>query len=140
MGPSRERMFNLVSIVGQAQEPSSTAAAACRNWPVVRGNSTSAKRGASGSAVSAWAAATSSTLRASSAFGKARQKFRDLFWRCQAEQIRRLRCGRQRGITIRPGTDGKLVWQQFTRGGILGAEGTAGDGRPPFTGDENSLD
>ena len=57
-------MFSLVSIVGKAQEPSSTAAAACRNWPVVRGNSTSARRGAFGSAVSAWAASTNSALRA----------------------------------------------------------------------------
>ena len=64
-GASRERMFRFVSIVGSAQEPSSAAAAAWRNWLVVRGSSTSARRGDLARAVSMWAASTISPLRAS---------------------------------------------------------------------------
>ena len=54
------RIFDFVSIVGSAQEPSRAAAAAWRNWLVVRGSSTSFNRGALGSAVSALAIATRS--------------------------------------------------------------------------------
>src|SRR5208282_1243806 len=64
-GASIERMFNFVSIVGIAHEPSRAAAAAWRNCPVVRGNSTSARRGDFGNAVSACAISTRSDLRAS---------------------------------------------------------------------------
>ncbi len=65
IGASRERMLSLVSMVGSAHEPSRAAAAARRSWFVVRGSSTSARRGALGRPVSAWAVSTSSGLRAS---------------------------------------------------------------------------
>jgi len=65
IGASIERMFSLVSMVGSAQEPSSAAAAAWRSWPVVRGSSTTASRGALGRPVSLWARSTISAARAS---------------------------------------------------------------------------
>ncbi len=57
-----ERIFNWVSMVGIRQLPVRAARAAERNWPVVRGNSMSARRGCTGSAVSACAMATIASL------------------------------------------------------------------------------
>ncbi len=74
IGASTERMLSLVSIVGSAHEPSSTAAAPCRSCPVVRGSSTSARRGERGRPVSACAMSTSSSLRASIREAKALRK------------------------------------------------------------------
>ena len=76
--PSRarymERMPLPVSMVGRLQERARAEAAAWRSWPVVRGSSISASRGAAGRPVSASAMATISPERASMRPAKASRK------------------------------------------------------------------
>jgi hypothetical protein len=64
-GPNAARSPVAVSTTGCAQLHSRTARAAWRSWPVVRGSSTSRRRGEAGSPVSACASATSASASAS---------------------------------------------------------------------------
>jgi len=52
-------------MIGVCQSPLRAAAAACRNWPAVRGNSTSLSRGETASPVSSAAEVTSASTFAS---------------------------------------------------------------------------
>ena len=61
-------------MIGIVHERSRTAAAACRNWSVVRGSSISANRGEAGKPLSVLAMATNSSARASMRSAKRSKK------------------------------------------------------------------
>ena len=80
----------LVSMVGSAQDPSRAAAAAWRSWFIVRGSSTSSRRGFLGSALSVWAMSTSAPRAGLDAAGVQLQEAGDGLDRHLAQRQRRL--------------------------------------------------
>ena len=126
-------------MVGKAHEPSRAAAAACRNWFVVRGSSTSASRGERGKAVSAWAMSTSSSCRGFDPRGVRFQELGQPLARQRAQHGKRRGRGRQGVVAVLPGTDRVLVRQRLASGRVLGSKRAPRLSRPPLAVDQDRL-